>query len=254
MAKLHEILAAEKPVNAAWRTMLTETMPKLGKPETYFSGEVVSLKMLEESEGNKAIEDQAKKQKVLASTVLATLEYALDRFAKAEDLQFQKNATNAKARGTVMFRGNALLKDLPIDQLLGLESRLNEIRDLFIAMPTLDASKNWTYSQSEGCFIGPEESTTKTDKKLYGVVLAPATDKHPAQVKEATEDRVVGKFTRISRSGAVTAVQKSQAILDVDELIVEVKKARQRANEETVVAGEIGKTIVDMLLAALKKQ
>lgn len=251
MAKLHELLAAEKPVTASWNTLHTETLSKLAKPQM-FEGEVVALKMLEESEGNKAIEDAAKVHKAMPTNVFATFEYALDIFAKAEDLQFQKNATNAKAKATVMFRGKELLTGMPVDQLLGLEARLMKIRELYLAIPTLDASKSWTFNPNEGCWVGQEEHTTKTEKKLYGVILAPATEKHPAQVKEATEDRTVGKFTRVKRSGAATAVQKAEAIKVVDELLAECKMARQRANDETVVADKIGAKIVEVLLAPLK--
>ena len=44
MAKLHELLAAEKPVTAAWNTLHTETLSKLAKPQM-FEGEVVALKI-----------------------------------------------------------------------------------------------------------------------------------------------------------------------------------------------------------------
>jgi hypothetical protein len=96
------------------------------------------------------------------------------------------------------------------------------------------------------------EHTTKTEKIMVPVVLAPATDKHPAQVKESTKDSVVGTFSTVKRSGAVTAVAKSEAIKNVDELLVAIKKARMRANETTVVNDKFASALVEVLLNPLK--
>lgn len=87
---------------------------------------------------------------------------------------------------------------------------------------------------------------------MIPVILAPATDKHPAQVKESTRDNVVGSFTLVKRSGAVTAVQKSEAIKQIDAILVAVKQARMRANETEVIQMKIGAEIVKLLLAPLK--
>lgn len=252
MAKLHELLAAEKTVTSSWTTILGETLEKMKKP-AMFEGETVSLKMIEESESNAAVEAAARVNKQMPTTVPATLEYALSLFAKAEDVQFQKNKTNTVAKADIEFRGKTLASDVPVDELMGLESRLEKIRQIFLDMPTLDATKAWTWNSGENCWMGPEEHTTKTDKKVYGVTLHPATDKHPAQVHTATEDKAIGKFTKVKRSGNITAVQKSEAILAVDELIAECKKARQRANNVDLVPATIGKTLVDILLAPIRK-
>lgn len=251
MTKLHELLAAEKTVAQSWNTLRAETLVKLGKTQ-FFEGETVTLQMLEENEANKAIEAAARVDKQLPTNVTATFDYALDLYAKAEDLQFQKNKTNAKATADFTFKGKTFT-GIPIDELLGLETRLAHIRELIMAMPTLDAGKKWTYDRNQGCWISAEEYTTKTEKKLYGVILAAATEKHPAQVKEATEDKTVGKFTRVKKSGAVTAVQKANAILVIDQLTTEIKMARQRANNIEVVKENIGADLVALIMAPLKE-
>lgn len=251
MTKLHEILAAEATVTKSWSTLQAETLAKLGKPQ-FFEGESVTLKMLEENEPNKAIEAAAKVSKALPTNVFDTFKYALAFYGKAEDVQVQKNATNAIAKANVMFRGQVIFTGLPIDQLLGLETRLKQVRELFLAMPTLDAGRNWTFDANQGCWVGEEEVTTKTEKIMVPVILAAATDKHPAQVKESTKDNTIGRFVRIKRSGAATAVQKADAITLVDELLSEMKMARQRANDIVVVDVKIGDKLVEVLLGPLK--
>jgi hypothetical protein len=97
------------------------------------------------------------------------------------------------------------------------------------------------------------EFGTKTEKIMVPVILAEATDKHPAQVKESTRDNIVGKFTTVKRSGAATAIQKAEAIKLVDELLVEIKKARMRANDTTTTAEKLGSDLVKVLLAPFKE-
>jgi len=247
MPKLHELLAAEKTVSAAWNTLYEETLKKFGN-EHFFNGHTKSLKMLEDTPANEALEAQAMDHKPVATNVFDTLEYALDLYCNAENVQFQKNATNANAMADVYFRDNVLFGSLPVDQLLGLEARLAKIRLLFLAVPTLDASKSWTFDSDSNCYVAPPEYGTKTEKIMVPVVLAQATQQHPAQVKESTRDNIVGKFTTIKRSGAATTMQKANAIKVVDELLVEVKKARMRANEALIVDREIGQELIEVLL------
>lgn len=256
MTKLHELLAAEKTPLASWNTLFEETLSKFKNPGSYFSGHSKSLKMIEENPANAALEASARDEKALATNVYDTLEYAFTIYAKHEDLQYQKNATNRVATGTVMWRGKPLLSDMPVDELLGLEARISKIKQLVLAAPTLDASKHWTENPQLGKFVwetkSPEE-TTKTEKVMTPVVMAPATDKHPAQVQAVTKDVVVGKYTTIHRSGACTAVQKSEAIKVMDELLIEIKQARMRANETEATKDKIAQRLIDIILQPFKE-
>jgi len=255
MAKLHEVLAAEKTTVSAWNQLYEDTLKKFKSPSHFFEGHTKSLAMIEDTAENKAIEAAAREEKALPTTVFDTLDYALGIFKTAEDLQFQKNKTNQGAVGTVNWQGQPLLIDLPVDQLLGLEARLTRIRELFVAIPTVDATKEWKPAADEGknvmVAVHPEE-TTKTEKQIVPVTLKEATREHPAQVQAIGKDIVVGKFTTVRRTGAATAIQKSDAIKRLDELLVEVKQARMRANETTVVQGSIADKITGLILEPLK--
>jgi len=247
MPKLHETLAAEKTVNGAWNTLYEETLKKFGN-DHFFQGHTKSLQMLEDSPANEAIQAQAAENKAVPTNVLDTLAYALDLYGKAESLQYQKNTANQRAVADVVLRGQVVFSKLPVDQLLGLEARLAKLRLLYLAVPTLDASKTWAFDEQTGSWVAPPEHATKTEKVMVPVILAPATDKHPAQVKESTRDNTIGKFTLIKRSGAATAVQKAEAIKLIDELLVEVKQARMRANETEVQPFDFGTKLIELLL------
>lgn len=250
MTKLHEILAAEKTVNGSWGKLQEDTLAKFKKPDM-FMGVIKTLTMLEENAGNKAAEAAAREEKAMQTTVFDTLDYALSLFVKAEDLQATKNLTNANARGTVNWRGAPLLIDLPVDELLGLEARLAKIRQIILDVPTLDASKAWVRADTDPAHVlrlASPEVTTKTETKMVPVVMAQATDKHPAQVKESSVVSVVGKFEVMRTTGCATATQKANGIQVIDELLLEVKQARMRANETVVVASNVGQTLVNLIL------
>jgi hypothetical protein len=253
MAKLHELLAAEKTPSAAWNALYEDTQKKFKNPTHFFDGHSKSLTMIEDSDGNRAIEAQAREEKPVVTTVYETLAFALDLFGRAEDLQYQKNDTNRRATGTVMWKGSELLVDMPVDELLGLEARLTKLRLLFADVPTLDATKHWMHGEQHGMRIWEvrfPEDTTKTEKRLFPVVLKDATKEHPAQVQAVQRDEVIGKYTTTRRSGAATALQKADGLKIIDELIVQIKQARMRANETVVEGSGISEILLPILLSA----
>lgn len=252
---LHEILAVEKTRNGQLDQLIKDTNNKFNKPE-YFQGHYTKLSMLEDTPQNKAMEAAAIQQKALPTTVSETLSYLLDFWAQAEDVQLQKNATNQQAKADICFRGNIIASGLPVDELLGLESRLASLRTTLAQIPTLNASVRYVPdvdSGRPGAWRG--ESTTKTiktEKTTRAVVLYEATDKHPAQIKEVPQDTTVGTFEKLDFSGCATSAQKAEILAVVDDLLAEAKQARMRANTTPVVDVRIGRVIADLLLQPLR--
>ena len=254
MSMLHEILAVEKTKVEGVERLLLETSEKFGKAH-FFHGYQKTLKMLADSPENDAIERAAREVKAIPTTVYATLEYMLDIWAEAEDVLFQKNCTNAVAKADIILDDKTVVaKDVPVDELMGLEVRLGKIKGVFTRMPTIDAAIEWKPDATIGKHVlkavEPEQAS-KSTKTMYAVVLYEATKDHPAQVKEATKDEITGIFTKHNWTTAVTAQQKADTLKRVDDLLVAVKAARMRANKTEVVIRTIGKDIVKMLLAPL---
>lgn len=252
MTVLHELLAVEKHRNAQVEQLITETITKFGKYE-YFAGAIKTLKMVEDNPANAATEAAARAERNAPTTVHETFEYLFKHWANAEDVQFQKNVTNQHAQADVVC-GTLTLSAMPVDELLGLEVRLEKLRQLAKQMPSLNAAKTWVpLPERKGLYKGElVEETTKTEKEFYPIVLAPATDKHPAQVKEGSRDKVVGKFSMIEFSGAATTEQKARFIERLDDLLAAVKQARQRANTTEVTMHKVGDKIVDYLMEVFK--
>lgn len=253
MGKLHELLAVEKTKNTGVAKLMAETIHKFGKIE-FFSGHVKSLKMLEEKPENAAIEAAGSEVRNLPTTVPATLEYFFKFWAEAEDVTFQKNMTNQRAVADLLFRGTTLATNVPVDELMGLENRFEQLRNMFVQMPTLPAAARLSVltNGQKGAWVGEPETTTKTEKITVPVVLYEATDKHPAQVKESSKDIVVGKFELTKMYGAATSQQKADVIAILDDLIVETKQARMRANSVDAATDRIGVKITNVILSAFK--
>lgn len=256
MGQQHELLATRETHLNATAAMVSDTLHKFGKVDQFFRGQERTLKMLESNPANDAVEKAAHTSKVLTTTVVETLDYLFKNWADTEDVLFQINKTNQLAKANVEFRGQLLLKDVPVDELLGLESRIESIRKLIIAMPTLDSSKQWTLDLNAGMRgvyrAVKADETTKSEKRMVPIILAPATDKHPAQVKEGVEDRTVGLFTDQFSSGACTSKQKADVLAVIDDLMVEFKKSRMRANTQEACKEKIGAKITALLMEPFK--
>lgn len=256
MGKLHELLAVEKTVNDQAAKMMQDAEDKFRKSSQYFEGSDKQLAMLVESDAKAAIEAAGGERKELITTVHETLEYALEYLGKSEDVRYQINESNRHAVADVEINGVVLLKDMPINQLVGLESRLTRLRATFAAVPTVNAAVKWEVADLglKGAVKTAEPViTTKTEKKLVPVTIAPATDKHPAQVEKTYPEEVVGKYTTVKFSGGATSQQKADLLDNIDALIAAVKQARTRANNVEATNKKISSALIPYLLSAFNK-
>lgn len=255
-AHLHELLAAEKTATNARDQLAKETLDKFNKGDSYFSGFTKTLDLHDGETPNKdQIESAARQDKALPTTVLTTLDYFFQFWSKAEDVLYSKNVTNTKAVADLVFRDKVIAEKVPVDELMGLEVRLTDLRKLATQIPTLDASKDWevdTKAAQGGTWKGVHPiKTTRTEKITVPVVLYAATKEHPAQVKESNSDKVIGTFTQSVVSGSTTAIQKANMLSVLDDLIIATKQSRTRANSVEVQKVSIGKTITDLIMAPL---
>lgn len=238
MGKMHELLAVEETVVAAAEKLLAETADKFNKHSEFFTGATRVLKRLKDTPEDLAIEQSQRKVKALPTNVQETLTYIFPYIEKMLNLKLSKHLTNQKAVADIVLDGNIIVAGAPVDFLLDLEKQIPRWRKLYEAMPTLDPVRAWVVEE-KGVWKSKEPLTAaQTEKIMYPVVMSEATDKHPAQVKEATKDIVVGVFTQTDFSGAATTQQKSDALALCDKLLAAVKQARMRANATEQSPGE----------------
>jgi len=232
MSELHELLAVEGDLQGTFKKIMSETIATFTKKEGHFMGEIKTLQMFDESE-----KETAPERTELVTTVGEKLDYMFKSIVNYFDALLQKESTNQAALSSVVIDGHIITEPLPATFLLGMESRLKEIRTVIEGVPTLQPGVKWIKDETErkGVYVTefPVEKF-KTAKTFKHKVLYEATDKHPAQIEKWDENENVGKYVITKWSGNLTPLEKSEMLERTDKLIRAVKQARQKANKAEV--------------------
>jgi len=248
MSKLHELLAVDGNLKAQADKTRAELMGTFEKKQHHFSEKTVSYKPFEEGTPT-TIEGQLDIQ----TTVPKELKWISDFLVKSLDVSYQVAEANTVARADVVLEDydGVFLSQLPATSLLELEKRSKELHDFVMAIPTLDPAKGFRADPDKGgdVFKAREEKKTRTKKVNKPLTLAPATDKHPAQVQLVTEDVPVGEITTLEWSGLITVAAKGDMLSRVEDFTRAVKKARSRANEQEInkIDTKIGQKIISYI-------
>lgn len=248
MPKLHEVLAVESGLSTVAANLSKETIKTFGK-ENLFTGELKKHQVFDEDKQHLV---QPTTERKVETTVTENLKYLFDSgLSPYWDSIIQKDSANQSAKADIIIDGKVIAKDVPGVTLLGLESKLAVVFDIFNAIPTLAPGIEWVQDENQkpGVMVNTQkeerlQSVTETDWK----VIAEATEHHRAQLKEIASKVDIGKFTVTSYSGMVSPVQKAGILTRLQTLINAVKKARQRANCQEVPKVSIGKALADYLI------
>lgn len=245
MAVLHELLAVEGDREGNAKRILTEARSKFGQPNE-FKATIRSYEAFDENDPEVADERTA-----MVTTVDEKLEYLAGFVGKYYDVVFEKDSANQRATADVVIDGMVLIKDAPVTWLLGMETKLRDVRKTFEKIGTLDAGKFWEadpgYEKANVLREKFPEVVFTTKKQTLHKVLYEATDHHPAQIETWNEDVKSGRKTTMNWSGLISSADKSALLGRADKLIQAFKKARQRANNEKVEKAEVGVVIFDYL-------
>lgn len=246
MTKLNQIVAIEKGEKAA---VNKETAPLFHAAKTplLFHGLTKTYEPADE-DGERFPDESTKVQ--------FTVSQLLRDFAKAASRQLDvtstKEAANTRALADVTVDGETVVEQAPVSFLLQLEKFLQqEVRGLVVSLPVLDPAQDWepADAEREGVSVTPELKRAKTKKVNEPLTLAPATDRHPAQVQLVTRDVVAGYWTEKKFSGAVSASRKQELLEKTDKLINAVKYAREEANSIEVTDKPVAASVFGYLFA-----
>lgn len=245
MTKLNQILAVEKTAKSEGEKALTAAYQDVQKAPLY-TGISRTYQPRDEEGTHLPPETQ-----YVTKTVDAILSDLGRDMARLFDVTLTKDAGNLNAVADIVVDGATLLADVPVTYLLFLEKKLVDFKTFVSKLPVLDPSVRWTEDESlgEGVRRSEEVKTTKTNKVPRNHVLAPATDKHPAQVQVYHEDVVVGDWTTVRFSGAIPATRRAELINRVNKLSDAVKIARETANGIEVTDRTAGDAVLGYLFA-----
>lgn len=247
MGKLHELLAVEGDLSGIAKKLSEETISTFKKPD-HFIGQHRHLDMFDAAEQSKVVADEYKE---MVTTVQDKLTYFGNAIINYFDAVLQKESTNQIAKADVVVDGTALIKDAPATFLLGMESKLKELRTVFEAIPTLAPGIAWEKDETQGTGVyrmKNADEKVKTAKSFMHKVLYEATDKHPAQIEKWEEQVPVGKYITNTTCGMFSPAEKSVVLGRVDKLIQAVKKARMQANTAEAIENKCGDAIFSYIL------
>lgn len=248
--KLHELLAVEGDHKNALAQTIERLLSLFTRGVGQLQAQYRTYKPLAE-DGDKFPAESTE----LATTVDVELISLKDAAIRAITSAIRKEETNVRATAKVSFGaelegGNLahILPELSAPSLLNLESKLQALRRVYEAIPTLDLSEKWEpaqYALLYGEYTSAPAETPRTKKTKQPLIVVPATKEHPAQATLIDEDIRIGTWTTQKRSGCWSPSQKRETLERLDEVIAAVKMARHRANEAQVVQiGNIAEIIL----------
>lgn len=251
MPKMHELLAVSDDLKGQSTKTRTDLQSTFTNKPHLFRKKVITFQSSEEGKPSKT-----ESQSDIQTTLKKELDWVAGFMTKAIDSGYQIDKGNTVAKADIIVEGTPInIKDVPATFLLQLEKHLLQVRELASTIPTLDPAQGFEESKVDGKGYWKarevEKERTKKDKKV--LTLAPATDKHPAQVQVYDADVVIGTLREQEWSTLTTPAIKSEILARVDNLIQAVKKARSRANsmELDITGIKVGKLLLDYVLSPL---
>jgi len=239
MGKLHELLAVEGDLQGTAKKLAEEAIKTFSKPNHFLSSHQ-HVAMFEAEKQDKVVADVYQE---MDTTVAAKLDYLSEAVAKYFDAVLQKEMTNQKAVADLVIGGATIGNNIPATFLLGMETKLRELRQVYEAIPTLAPGIPWELDETLGKGVyrmKHADEKIKTAKTFQFRVLYEATDKHPAQIEKWEDQVPVGKIITNVTSGMLSPADKSALLGRLDRMIQAVKRARTKANMVDAVEESIG--------------
>jgi hypothetical protein len=245
--QLHQILAVSSDRSSAAQAILQETIKTFsGKPDHFIERHSV-YKPLEDGEA-----DSEELFKAMVDTVDSKLKHCLGIVGKSWDVEVTKDRTNQLTSAPIVVNGKQITGPIPATSLLLLESKVKAVIEMFQAIPTLAPGRKWELAADKGDHIyrdcNPDERW-RTKKTVVSKILAPATDKHPAQIDKWNEDVNVGKTVTHVWCSMLSPAEKSELLSKATELLIAIKSARQVANSQEVEQVAVADSIIAYLLS-----
>jgi hypothetical protein len=228
VTQLHTIVARQRGVATRVRDELTRLYHRAQHAES-FLGRTRRFESDKED-----VPSEAPETNVPPMTAERLIERVSKLLTESWDLAATRDRSNMDARADIVVGEDTLVSNVPVTTLMALEKQLVDLRTVFAAMPARDPAFEWVRAEGTTYFKTAPQEKVRPRKIVEGVVLYPHTERHPAQVKEASRDEIVGKTITVTFSGAMSLQEKESLIDRINELVDAVKEARTVANQVEV--------------------
>lgn len=240
--KLNQVLAVEKAVKVRTYSATNE-MHKALQTAALFQGFSKTYEPVN-AEGMQRQPETQKVQRNAEEVFAEAQKLLVDLF----DVTATKDWGNQSAKADLKLEdGTVILKDVPATHFLFLDKQLSDLRDMVSKCTELDSATDWTKDANSGLFKSPVIQTQTTAKVQRGLVLAPATEKHPAQTQLITEDQVIGHWFTVKQSGALPAPRKKELLARIQKMLDAVKVGLEEANMTRVDDVKTGNAVLNYI-------
>lgn len=238
MSKMNQVLAVEKAVKVRTYSATNE-MHKALQTAALFQG----FSKTYEPVNAEGMQRQPESQKVQKNAEEMFSE-ARKMLTELFDVTATKDWGNQTSKADLVVDGQTILKGVPATYFLFLDKQLSDLRDMVTKSTELDPAIDWSKDPNSGLFKSTPIQTQTTQKVQRALMMAPATDKHPAQTQLITEDQVVGHWFTTKQSGAMPAPRKKELLNRIQKLLDAVKFALEDANSTQVAHQKTGDAVL----------
>jgi len=231
--KLNQVIAVVTGAKTQTQKSVTGIYKKIQNTDLMAG---ISRKYKPKDEEGEALPSEGKRIQLTADQAI---EEAIDVWSKAWDMVATQDQANTKAFADVVVGMDTIIEDVNVLHLLYLDKQLTDVKAFINKMPVLDPSEEWDYKDEMGAYATEAYETTRTKKVPRNHVKAPATEQHPAQVEVYMEDVIVGTWSTIKYSGAMSISKKVKTLERITKLQDAVKKAREQANMVDVEIADV---------------
>ncbi len=248
MPKMNQIIAIEKGIKTRVFGGIS-ALHKQSQKSELFRGHARTFTPKEDDPTSPLGEQLPSENKKVQMRGEESLQQLSTLMSELFDISAMKDWGNTIANADIVVDGTTILEQVPVSYLLFLEKQLIDIHKFVSTIPTLEAGEFWNYDNAQDLWATAESRTIKTKKVPRALVLYEATQEHPAQVKETTEDMTCGTWSTTKYSGALPSKRINEILARIVKLQHAVKFAREKANEQEVTKQKGGDAIFSYLLA-----
>jgi hypothetical protein len=249
MPELQELVAAQQGRVKNHKSSYDGALNKFRQPDQWFTGSVKTTTAI--VEGEEALYSKPQEYKGLITTVTAELKQVYNTFTRAFDGVASIDATNCKAKADLEVNGVVIAKDVPAVTLLQGEKSITQLIELVSAAPILPTGKTWIPAADQGDNIFTTQypvTTQSVHKTKKWTEVTPATQYHPAQIKEVEETTPKATIVEISYSGCPDKATKDAWLERLGALKEAFQTARARANRQEATLVKLGAVVTNFVL------
>jgi len=242
MKTINQIIAEEKIIKADNNSHNTK-LNVLSENPNKFTGFTKKYRPLFE-EGEQFPADSKRVQ----HTTNNIIQDVAKSLTKLFDITLTKDSANCLAKADIEIDGVILAKDCPPTNLIFIEKTLHEIKTIINGLQELDDEFNWTYNTKKEIYESDLVTTHKTKKIQKPLVLISPTKEHAGQAEILSVDETIGYWDMIKLSGGITPARKKQILERIQQLIIAVRCAKEKANMAKAEDKKIGDKIFEYIL------